>query len=374
MHPEIWLRAAGFGTWLVSCLPSGLDVLRGEIGGLKAVLWLAAFLAFGLSFAAVCWVRARPRWLSLALVAAQSLAGLVMAWAGRDTLSAALLVVVAGQLLPLVSPRGAAAWVAAQTAALAAVLGIGFGPVLALAVATAFGGFQLFALAMAVMTARERTARDALAVANAELHAARALVAENSRAEERLRISRDLHDTIGHHLTALSLQLDVARRLTEGERASKHVEQSHAIARLLLADVRAVVSELRQPQVLDVGDAIQRLLPDHSPIAVHVHVASPLPLLDYDRAQAVVRCVQEAITNALRHSRATNLWIDVTSGSGVVHVRARDDGQGAASAAFGNGLRGMRERFEALSGRLDVDTRMGGGFEIAGTMPVAEVT
>jgi signal transduction histidine kinase len=308
----------------------------------------------------------------LGLVTVQAAAGLVMTWAGPDTLSASLLVVAASQLANVLTTLAAAAWVAMQTLALGAVLGVSFGFVQAFAIAAAFGGFQLFALAMDVATTRERAARAALAAANAQLHAARALVADSSRVDERLRISRDLHDTVGHHLTALSLQLDVARRLSTGGRAAEHVEQSHAIAKLLLADVRAVVSELREPGALDVSEAIRRLVPDHSPVAIHVHVASPLPSLDYDRAQAIVRCVQEAITNVLRHSKAENLWVEVTHASDGIHVVARDDGQGAAAPVWGNGLSGMRERFEALAGHLDVATRAGGGFEIRGIVPVTE--
>ena len=88
----------------------------------------------------------------------------------------------------------------------------------ALTFGMSMGGFMLFAAASSFLVRSEATARDQLAAANAELLSTRALLAENSRVEERLRISRDLHDTLGHHLTALSLQLDVASRVSPREK------------------------------------------------------------------------------------------------------------------------------------------------------------
>ena len=302
------------------------------------------------------------------LLAVQAVAALAMVGLAGDTLCAALLVVVASQTPSYFRTAGAAAWTAAQTALLAMVFGRFYGPVPTIAVTAAFGGFQLFALATALLADRERAARQELARTNAELHATRALVIESSRASERLRISRDLHDTLGHHLTALSLQLDVASRLADG-RAAEHILQAHAIARLLLADVRDVVSQLRDSSVVDVGDAIRRLVPAAGTLDVHLDVPQSLGALENERAEAIVRCIQEVMTNAVRHGHARNLWITIADGPEGLGVHARDDGQGAGVLRWGNGLRGMRERFEALAGRVDVETRAGGGFEVHGVMP-----
>src|SRR3546814_12036878 len=76
---------------------------------------------------------------------------------------------------------------------------------------------------------------------NSELRATRALLAESSRLSERMRISRELHDLLGHHLTALSLNLEVATHVSSGK-AQEHVRQAHTLAKLLLTDVREAVS------------------------------------------------------------------------------------------------------------------------------------
>jgi signal transduction histidine kinase len=368
MRPESWLTVAGLGTWIVSSLVTLAEIARGEMAWAQAGPWLLAFAAFGAAFSLIGLARRKTRAVSLVLLAAQGAAALTMVALARDTLCAALLVVVASQTPSYFRTAGAAAWTAAQTALLAIVIGRFYGPVATLAVSGAFGGFQLFALATALLADRERAARAELARTNAELQATRALVVEAGRASERLRISRDLHDTLGHHLTALSLQLDVASRLADG-RAAEHIHQAHAIARLLLADVRDVVSQLRDSSAVDVGDAIRRLVPAGGTLAVHLDMPTSLGALENDRAEAIVRCVQEVMTNAIRHAGAGNLWITIADGPDGVRVHARDDGQGAGVLAWGNGLRGMRERFEALAGRVDVETRAGGGFEIHGVLP-----
>ncbi len=214
----------------------------------------------------------------------------------------------------------------------------------------------------------ERAARQELSRANAELHATRALLAESSRVDERLRISRDLHDTLGHHLTALSIQLDVASRLTSGQ-AEGHVREAHAITKLLLADVRDVVSRMRDTSRIDLVQAIRTLADAAGALRIHVDLPETLVLDDTDRAHALLRCVQEVITNATRHGGARNLWIRIEPRPDGIGLHARDDGRGATDVKWGNGLTGMRERFDEFSGRLDITPGAGRGFEVHGFMP-----
>jgi signal transduction histidine kinase len=223
----------------------------------------------------------------------------------------------------------------------------------------AFAGFQMFAVSTAWLTRSESLARQALARTNAELTATRELLAENSRVSERLRIARDLHDTLGHHLTALSIQLDVASRLTDGA-AAAHIREAHAVAKL---------RTLREGRHIDVAQALHALASVPGTLDIHLEMPERLDLEDSAQAHALLRCVQEIITNTTRHASAKHLWITIAQRPEGVDLRARDDGRGADVLEWGNGLRGMRERFEEYAGRVEVSSAAGRGFEVRAFMP-----
>lgn len=368
MDTRSWLRVAGFVTWVASGLPAALAISAGQITGITAVAWIVAFAAFGIAFSLVCFWEPRTPWIERLLVLVQSLAGAVMVLISRDGLAGATFVVVAAQVIELMPARIATIWVAAQTAVIAGRYGWLDGWVTALTIGGGYLGFQMFAMATASLAYRERLAREELARAHAELQATQALLSENIRVAERLRISRDLHDTLGHHLTALSLQLEVASRLSSGA-VTDRVNEAHAITKLLLSDVRDVVSRLRESSAFDLGAAIHTLARAAVQPQVHVAVAEGLVVEDPLQAHAILRCVQEVITNAMRHAQARNLWITVDERPDGIALTARDDGRGVDALRWGNGLRGMRERFEELSGRVDFSSRPGAGFEVQAFVP-----
>jgi signal transduction histidine kinase len=238
-----------------------------------------------------------------------------------------------------------------------------------IAAGLAYLGFQVFALYTASLTDRERRAREDLARVNAELVATRELLAESSRLAERVRISRELHDLLGHHLTALSLNLEVASHRTEGE-AHEHVEQARSMARLLLSDVREAVREIREDGSVDLAGPLRSLVAGVPRPRVHLSTPEPLVCDDPERAHAVLRCVQEMLTNSVRHSGAENLWIDIQRQDGELVVQARDDGRGAREILPGRGLTGMRERLERMHGKLRLDTAAGAGFTVEARLPM----
>jgi signal transduction histidine kinase len=370
MGIERWLTVAGFVTWLVSGLPTLLRITNGHMSPGNLLVWAIAFPLFGIAFGLI-WLERRGIWqrtsVRRGLLGAQACAGLAMTATAPDVFPAGTLVVVAAQL-DEVPPRVAIAWMLVQTLALGLLALKFFSVVLAIMMGGAFGGFQLFAFVTASLASRERLARQELTRAHTELLSTRALLAENSRNEERLRISRDLHDTLGHHLTALSLQLDVASRLTDGK-AADHVRQAHAITRLLLSDVRDVVSELRSSARVDLAQAIRGLTAGSSALTIHLDMPEVVEIEEGSRADALLKCVQEIITNATRHAHARNLSITVTPDADGIALFARDDGRGATTIAPGNGLTGMRERCETLGGRIAFRSSEGQGFHVVAFMP-----
>jgi signal transduction histidine kinase len=371
MNAALWLKIAGYLTWLVCGVPGFLDIVAGAMRPAHALVWAIAFPLFGIVFTLSVSRPIRSRRTSLLLLAAQSLAGLALVWATRDGLAGATLVVAAAQLHDVLDTRGAIAWMVAQTAVLTALFWNMGGLTAAIVAGGAYGGFQTFAVATSWLAHSESMARLDLARTNAELTATRELLAENSRIAERLRIARDLHDTLGHHLTALSIQLEVASRLTEGQ-AATHIREAHAVAKLLLADVRSVVSTQRGSSQINLSQAVRALTAAPGPLQIHLEMPERLDLDDSAQAHALLRCVQEIITNTARHASAHNLWIAIGQRPGGIDLHARDDGRGVPEVCTGNGLRGMRERFEEYAGRIEFSSSAGRGFEVRGFMPRPE--
>jgi signal transduction histidine kinase len=367
-----WRAAAAFGTWLVVGLPPLVRILSGSASGPAAVVWAIAFVVFGAALAPCVGLGpAVSRPVLAILLAVQSAAGLTMVYAAGSGTEAATLVIVAAEAASIFPAAVAWTWIAVQSALVGLIWAQYETPLDAVAVTGAFVGFQAFALVTVGLEQRERAARQDLARANAELLATRSLLAENTRVTERVRIARDLHDTLGHHLTALSLQLDVASRLSSGQAAS-HVQEAHAIAKLLLSDVRSVVSEMREGSDLNLADAVRALTGAAGALQIHLEMPESVDVADASQAHAMLRCVQEIITNAARHAAAKNLWIVIETRPDGIALHARDDGRGTAAVTSGNGLTGMRERFAEHAGRVEFASQPGRGFEVHGFLPRAE--
>ncbi|GIJ24111.1 sensor histidine kinase [Micromonospora lutea] len=223
---------------------------------------------------------------------------------------------------------------------------------------------QVAALLSSVTLLREQRMRRELAEAHVELQAASVLLSESAATTERLRISRELHDLIGHQLTVLTLELETARHL-EGPAVRTHLERANRVARDLLGDVRATVGQLRAESP-DLEQALRRVTRNLPGLDVTVDV-SPGVRIDEDDSAAFVRATQEIVTNTIRHADARTLRISVTGDERETVLEARDDGRGAPEPALGNGLRGLGERFAALGGDLAVDG--GDGFRVTARVP-----
>lgn len=334
--------------------------------------WSAGCLAFAAIFLATWRIEARAdggRSALAALLTAESAIAIGLVYLYPSYIATCLLVVVAWQIAWIAPVRvavGAALLQAVILALLKCTVETAAMPYVILLITTAF---ELFAVSAAHLARSQALARAELERVNAELRGAQAVLAESARMTERLRISRDLHDLLGHHLTIMTVHLDVARKLTTGP-AAEHVQCARDEAAELLGQVRSVVRQVRVGAI-DLHEILRSLAESAIGIEVALHLPEEPAPLDPPRADAVVRCVQEVITNTLRHARASRLEIRLEQATdGALTIHTHDDGQGA-SGPEGSGLAGMRERFELLGGHLSIDSRPGFGFDLHAAIPAA---
>ncbi|HEY9253962.1 MAG TPA: sensor histidine kinase [Stenotrophomonas sp.] len=378
---ESLLRYAGLFTWAAVGLwlviffldPESLPLYELEGAPFARIMrWVVVYLAFGLIYWGVTrdLNGARLRLLDHLSLLVMTACAIGVSFFSGTALGSILLMVLAGLFPWLLPVRMAVFWLVLGNLAVVPVYAnlMGFPWVVAILQAMGYLGFSSFVFVTALIAKRQVQAREEQRRLNAELRATRALLAESARVNERTRISRELHDLLGHHLTALSLNLEVAVHLTEGQ-AQEHVRQAHTLAKLLLTDVREAVSQLREGGAIDLAAALRPLVTQVPSLDIQLEIQPALIIDDPERAHVLLRCVQEIVTNTVRHARAGHLWIDLRREQDEVVVEARDDGHGADAYVAGNGLRGMRERLAQYGGTLDIETRRGAGFALRLAIP-----
>jgi len=303
-----------------------------------------------------------------ALVIAQAVATLVAAACLRNIGPAVLLIIVAAQVMALWPRRVAILGLATVNLTLVAIW-VQWVPLMsALLGLLPMIGFQTFAALTVHYAVSAERAREELGATHAQLLATQQLLEDSARSGERLRLSRELHDVAGHKLTALKLNLRLLLRdpvLAERE----EVRVSAALADELLADIRAVVSELRKYDGIDLATAIRTLTQQIPGPRFVVEIDPALRVTDLTVAETLLRCAQEGITNALRHARASEIRIECRNVGERVELAVRNDGPPLLPVAFGNGLTGMRERLSAAGGELILRARAGGGAELLAAVP-----
>lgn len=354
-------------TWSVAAWPFVRFVLREPEALRRTNVILAAVCIVGFLALFLGMYRVRRRDLHLATVVLQTLLALTLIGLFQSGFEPILLVIVAASAASHFSLSEAFAWSVLQSIALYAIVASGDARA-PLFTTLAYFGFQSFAIITSSIARSESEARLELERVHAELESATSLLSLNSRIAERIRISRDLHDVLGHHLAALSINLEVASHLAEGK-AKEQIETSQGIAKALLADVRAAVSRLRGDDSIDLRDAIADLAAVFPRPAIHIDVADAVASTDPLTAEVILRCCQEAITNAARHSGAARLWLTIRRSDASIEVIARDDGTGAPGELT-LGLRSIRERVETRGGSVVTDSSAD-GFVVSIAIPDA---
>jgi two-component system, NarL family, sensor histidine kinase DesK len=202
-----------------------------------------------------------------------------------------------------------------------------------------------------------------------ELEAARAQVAELATGEERLRLSRDMHDLLGHNLSLIALKSELARRLLGRDRkaAESEIRDIESVARTSLQEARAAVRGLRSASLVSELERARGSL-RAAGIEVQVRTTGPLPARVDTLLGFVVR---EGVTNVIRHSGAGRCWIALRRDDESAELEVRDDGVAAGVAGGGTGLRGLSERVAEAEGSLEAGPAEGGGFRLVARLPLA---
>ena len=229
-------------------------------------------------------------------------------------------------------------------------------------------GFQLFAALCAWYAVSAERARDQLALVNADLLATRALLADSARDNERLRMARELHDVAGHKLTAMTLNLR-ALAADPAFAGRSEIAIAQRLSTELLSDIRGIVQAMRHDRGLDLGTALRALAAPMPRPSLRLDVADSVRVTDPATAEAVLRLVQEALTNSARHADADIVQVSLDCEGDRLHIRVEDDGQLRGAIREGNGLSGMRERVLAAGGQLAFARSERGSLRIDASLP-----
>jgi signal transduction histidine kinase len=244
--------------------------------------------------------------------------------------------------------------------------------------------FGIAWLAGFALNARAEQA-DAAEARAAQAERERETAARIAVAEERARIARELHDIVAHAVSVMVLQVGAVRHklpdeLADESGALRGVEQA---GRTALAEMRRLLSAMRrdgddlelapQPGLGGVGALVAEIGRAGLPVTLHVEgEAAPLPrAIDL----SAYRIVQEGLTNALKHARASHADVTVCYGSDSLRTEVRDDGIGATAGdglgtSHGHGLVGIRERVKIYGGEMTAGTANGGGFVLSTRLPL----
>ena len=303
-----------------------------------------------------------------------------------DTIAVLLYFALSAHAMILFPNRTGALWIALATLAAGVVnvyregwLG-GVLTTLAYTAGYAAFGFANYARVRAEAARREsQTLLAELQEAHRQLQAYAEQIEELAVAEERNRLAREMHDTLGHRLTVAAVQLEGAQRLipTDPRRAADMVNTVRDQVSEALSELRRTVAALRTPLAADIPlpSALTRLATGFeaaTDLTVHLALPEDVPPLSDVHRLALYRAAQEALTNVQRHARARNVWLRLTWQAEMVALVVGDDGVGipvdAEQAGFG--LRGLRERAAQLGGELALEPRPGGGTRLSLRLPL----
>ena len=260
----------------------------------------------------------------------------------------------------------------------------------------AFGFIAAFSLVLRVLEVqKERAERllHQLEESNAELEQAHAQlrsyameVEELTIVRERARLAREIHDTLGHYLSILNIQLETISKLQEREpaRAVVEITEARRVAAQSMQEVRNAVAALRPMSIATLGltEAIRQLGKEFERNApetiLTLDLETELPPLPPDISVALYRAAQEAFTNIRKHAQASKVLLRLRYEDETVELLVLDNGRGTSNIDSeqrdGFGLIGLRERTELLGGCVSFDSVEQGGYRVVVHVPVPAVS
>jgi signal transduction histidine kinase len=205
-------------------------------------------------------------------------------------------------------------------------------------------------------------------------------VARRRAVEERLRIARDLHDSLTHSISVIRLQAGVAVHLARkhGQEVPEALLAIHAASLDAISELRSTLDTLRRDDEPD-GHGLDRLTSlveraEAAGVPTRLHVRGTARTVPPEVDRTAYRIVQEGLTNVGRHAGSARADVRLTYGADCLTVEVEDDGRKLARAPVpGLGLVGMRERVTALGGSLHTGPRPDGGFAVRADLPTGEV-
>jgi len=228
--------------------------------------------------------------------------------------------------------------------------------------------------------ARMKQLHDELKQANAELITARQKEKELTIAEERVRLARDIHDGLGHHLTVLSVQLQAAEKMltSRPEMAAEAIRICRSETQAALLEVRQSVAAMRESPInpADLPATLSAMINHFSANAAlkaTFYHEGNFAVLSPAIAQTLYRAVQEGLTNAKKHARnASRVVITLSVRTNEAQLLIQDDGEGSENRVdpAGFGLAGLKERVVQLNGDCRCGPAQGGGFELSVSLPL----
>jgi signal transduction histidine kinase len=195
--------------------------------------------------------------------------------------------------------------------------------------------------------------------------------------EERNRLAKDLHDTIGHTYTSVIMGLDAASYLigTAPDQAKKQVELLSNVMRNSLGEVRSHIHQISPSgESEDLSSQLKNIATEfalHTKINIDFQQIGPqVKNLTTQGILTLIRILQESLTNAVRHGQASNILITLKEEATNVNLTIKDDGIGMSEIKFGFGLNGMKERLESLQGGMKIESKENEGTVVTCFLPV----